>query len=168
VNDQIEPLTARHDRTAFDSGEPALDAWLRDHAGQASRRDGARTYVAAEGARVVGYYSLCAFSVECADAPATIRAGRQPIPAILLARLAVDRAHQGRGLGSLLLLDALFVAAAVSERIGARVLALHALHEKAAGFYAAHGFRPFDSDPLTLYLPMRDVRRTLDSPKEGC
>jgi GNAT superfamily N-acetyltransferase len=163
----IEPLDARHDRTAFDSGEPALDTWLRHHAGQSGRRDAARTYVAAEDARVVGYYSVCAFSVECADAPPALRAGRHPVPAVLVARLAVDRAHQGRGLGSLLLLDALFVAAAVSERIGARVAAVHALHDRAAAFYAAHGFRPFESDPLTLYLPLRDIRRTLDVEKKG-
>jgi predicted N-acetyltransferase YhbS len=150
-----------HDRSAFDSGEPALDAWLRERAGQAQRKDTARTYVASDGGDVVGYYSLCAFALEPASAPAPIAQGRLPVPAVLLARLAVDVRWQGRGVGSALLLDALVVSAQVADVVGAHVMAVHALHDRAARFYVRHGFTPFDADPLTLYLPMKDIRRSL-------
>lgn len=151
-----------HDRSAFDSGEPALDEWLQKMAGQAAARDGAQTYVLCEDDnRVIGYYSVVAHAVDSDEAPASMRFGRYPIPAVLIARLAVDRTRQGEGIGSTLLLDALRLASVVSELVGTRILLVDALHEKAAAFYVRHGFRRFDSAPLTLYLPMQDVRRTL-------
>src|SRR5688500_8299712 len=104
---EIVRLAPEHDRSAFDSGEPPLDRWLREHAGQSDRKDGARTYVVCDGSRVVGYYSLCTYSVEPDVAPKKVRIGGHQIPAILLARLAVDRSCQGRGLGRRLLMDAL-------------------------------------------------------------
>ena len=93
--------------------------------------------------------------------PQRTHLGRHPIPAILLARLAVDTSAQGSGLGSALLLDALRISALVADRIGARILVVHALHEAAAGFYLRHGFTRFESEPLSLYLLMQDVRATL-------
>jgi predicted N-acetyltransferase YhbS len=152
---------ARHDRSELRSGEPSLDEWLQRFAGQAARRDGARTYVAVEGSRVIGYYSLCSYQVDRAASPPRTQLGGHPIPAILLARLAVDISAQGWGLGSALLLDALRISALVADRIGARILVVHALHERAAGFYLRHGFTRFDTDPLSLYLRMQDVRATL-------
>jgi predicted N-acetyltransferase YhbS len=158
----IEPLDPkRHDRSAFQSGEPMLDSWLRRVAGQAGRRDGARTFVACAGRLVVGYYSLSAFQVDRSSAPDRGRTGRHEIPAVLLARLAVDETHQGRGLGAYLLLDALRTSALVAERIGVRLMVVHALNEQAAGFYMHHGFERFETQPLSLYLMMQDVRRTL-------
>jgi GNAT superfamily N-acetyltransferase len=158
----IEPLDPRsHDRSTFQSGEPTLDSWIRHIAGQAARRDGARTYVACDGRRVVGFYSLCAFQVDRASAPDRARAGPHEIPAVLLARLAVDETHQGLGLGAYLLLDALRISALVAERIGVRLMVVHALHEKATGFYVHHGFTRFETAPLSLYMLMQDIRKTL-------
>jgi len=158
----IVPLDrARHERSEFRSGESSLDEWLQRFAGQVARQDGARTYVVTGGSRVIGYYSLGSFQVERAMSPQRTHLGRHPIPAILLARLAVDTSAPGSGLGSALLLDALRISALVADRIGARILVVHALHEAAAGFYLRHGFTRFESEPLSLYLLMQDVRATL-------
>ena len=97
---RVEPLDpSRHDRSQFVSGEPMLDDWIRRFAGQAARRDGARTYVVCDGPRVIGYYSVCAFQVERDVAPPWTRIGGHPVPAILLARLAVDQVGSGTRLG---------------------------------------------------------------------
>jgi GNAT superfamily N-acetyltransferase len=158
----IEPLDPKsHDRSTFQSGEPSLDSWIRHVVGQATRRDGARMYVASVGQRVVGFYSLCAFQVDRTSAPDRARAGLHEIPAVLLARLAVDGTYQGRGLGAYLLLDALRISALVAERIGVRLMVVHALHEEAAGFYVHYGFTRLESAPLSLYLLMQDIRKTL-------
>lgn len=152
---------SRHDRSEFGCGEVSLDLWLREQAGQAQKKDATRTYVVCDGRRVIGYYSICAVSVSSEPAPPPMRVGAHPVPAVLLARLAVDEREQGTGLGAVLLLDALLVAAAVAEAIGARMMVVHALHDRAAAYYAAHGFQPFEVDPHTLYLPMHDIRKTL-------
>lgn len=159
---RIEPLDlSMHDRTHFHCGEPALDEWIRRFAGQATRRDGARTYVASDGPRIIGYYSICAFQVERDVAPPRVKIGGHPVPAILLARLAVDVSAQGIGMGNWLLLDALSLAASAAERIGARVMVVHAIHDRAAAFYLRYGFVRFDSRALSLYLLIQDVRATL-------
>ena len=159
---RVEPLNlSTHDRTQFRSGEPTLDDWVRRFAGQAARRDRARTYVVCDGPRVIGYYSVCAFQVERDVAPPRVRVGGHQLSAILLGRLAVDQNAQGVGLGRWLLFDALSLAASVAERIGARVVVVHAVHERAAAFYLRYGFVRFDSQRLSLYLPMQDVRATL-------
>ena len=158
----IVPLdVARHDRVSFASGEPVLDEWLKKLAVQATRRDGARTYVVCDGARVVGYYSLCAFQLERETAPERAQFGALPIPAILLARLAVDRDWQGSGLGRRLVVHAASTSVAVADQVGARVLVVHALHQVAAAFYRRLGFTPFESQPLSLYMTMKDIRETL-------
>ena len=160
----IEQLDSKaHDRVEFESGEPSLDAWLKEFAGQTAKKDGARTYVACDGRTVVGYYSLCSFQVESTVVPKPLRLAGYPVPAVLLARLAVDKSRQGHGLGGYLLLDALRVSALVADQIGARIMVVHALHEAAADFYLNNGFDRFVSEPLTLSLPMHDIRATLEA-----
>jgi GNAT superfamily N-acetyltransferase len=151
-----------HDRSSFSCGEESLDRWLREQSGQSQRKDATRTYVLCDGSQVIGYYSVSAFSVACEEAPPAARIGAYPVPAVLLARLAVDQRQQGKGVGAMLLLDALLVAAKVADVIGARMMVVHALHERAAEYYRSKGFKPFEKDPLTLYLPMQHIRRTLE------
>lgn len=114
--------------------------------------------------RVVGYYALSAASVEQDDAPTRVRKGlaRHPIPVILLARLAVDQSEQGRGLGAALLKDALQRAGSAAGEIGARAVLVHAKDEEAKAFYEHFDFEPSPSDPLHLFLLMKDLRASLN------
>jgi GNAT superfamily N-acetyltransferase len=162
----VEPLdTKRHKTGEFDSGAPTLDRWLRAYAGQSQRRDVARTFVTADlKLNVVGYYTLVASEVEHDSASSPVRAGVSrhfPIPVCLIARLAVDRSWQGRGLGRDLLRDAMRRALAASEQIGIRALVVDAIDEEAAGFYQRHGLEPTTIDGLTLMLPLAAVRSQL-------
>jgi GNAT superfamily N-acetyltransferase len=110
--------------------------------------------------RVVGYYALAAGSVEHEEVPARIRKGlaRYPVPVILLARLAVDQQERGRGLGAALLKDALTRAARAADEIGARAILVHAKDDEARSFYEHFDFEPSPSDPLHLFLLMKDLR----------
>lgn len=114
--------------------------------------------------RVVGYYALSAASVEQDDAPTRVRKGlaRHPIPVILLARLAVDQSEQGRGLGAALLKDALQRAGSAAGEIGARAVLVHAKDEEAKAFYEHFDFEPSPSDPLHLFLLMKDLLASLN------
>ena len=160
-----EPLATRHDISRFSSGVPTLDAWLRGKARLNETRGGARTYVACDGDRIVGFYSLAASSVE--RRRVSSRVGRNmpdPIPVVLLGQLAVDEAWRGRRLGSDLLIDAGRRALAAADVIGARAVIVQAIDERAAGFYACFGFRPFsDREPLMLALRMAELDGLLQS-----
>lgn len=157
----VEPLDASHDATAFDSGKAELDDWIRRFALSSHQAGSARVYVFHQDRRVLGYYALAAGSVESDEAPHRIAKGlaRQPIPVILLARLAVDRSEQGKGLGSALLKDALLRAVSASAEIGARAVLVHAKDDEARVFYEHFDFEPSPTDPLHLFLLMKDVRR---------
>jgi len=159
----VEPLNDSHRTDAFDCGKPELTIWLRRHALNSQRAETARTYVVHRDLRVVGYYSLAAGSVEHARAPARAAKGiaRHPIPVILLARLAVDTAEQGRGLGAALLKDALIRVAGAADEIGARALLVHAQDEEARSFYERFDFDPSPADPLHLLLLMKDLRKAI-------
>jgi GNAT superfamily N-acetyltransferase len=162
-----EPLADHHLLEGFDCGTESLNRWLVEHEAQAAGGGSARTYVVvdADQERVVGYHALAAAAITPADATLRARRGqpRHPIPAVLLARLAVDASVQRRGLGALLLRDAMMRALAASEQIGARVLLVHALHEPIRGFYERWGFEPSPTDLLNLQLLFTDIRRTLAS-----
>lgn len=121
------------------------------------------TYVAALGDRVVGYYSLTPAQVEYGDAPDRVRRGmaRHPIPVILIARLAVDRTWQGKGLGAALLLDALRRILAASDIIGVRAVMVHAKDETARRFYEHFDFDPSPFEPLHLFLLTKEIARLL-------
>jgi GNAT superfamily N-acetyltransferase len=162
----IEPLDLkRHSVERFACGRPSLDRWLREYAGQGQRRDTSRTFVAASaGGDVVGYYTLVAGQVERNQATSSVRAGTSkhyPIPICLVARLAVDRESQGRGLGADLLLDALRRAVGAADLVGIRAVVVHALDDEAAAFYEHFSFAPLGGEPRTLMVPLAAVRAVL-------
>ena len=161
-----EPLAKHHRLDAFTCGEPALDEWLMRHARSAQASDSARVYVTTtdDGETVVGYYAVAAAQVAPQDATARGLKGQprgRPVPAILLARLAVDRHHQRAGVGRSLLQDALLRCATAAEAIGARLLLVHAKHERAKAWYQKYGFQASPTDPLHLQLLMKDLRAQL-------
>ena len=159
-----EPLAPRHDISQFSSGVPTLDAWLRGKARLNEARGGARTYVACDGDRVAGFYSLAASSVE--RRRLSSRIGRNmpdPVPVILLGQLAVDEAWRGLGLGSDLLIDAVRRARTAAGVVGARAVAVQAIDDRARAFYERFGFRPFsEREPLMLVLRMSEIAGLLE------
>lgn len=151
-----------HRTDDFDSGEPSLDIWLRRFAGQSQRRDAARTFVTSQEDRaIIGYYTLVAGELTHGRATADVQRGlskRFPIPVALLARLAVDRRHHGRGIGSSLLLDRTLLA---SEHVATRAVVVDAISNAAAGFSMHHGFRPLCDEPRRLMVHLGEIRDSL-------
>ena len=159
----IEKLDAAHDVEPFACGKAPLDRFLKHFALANQKADGARTYVACRGSTVLACYSLAAGAVEHAGAPRRVGKGlaRHPIPVMLLARLAVDRTEQGRGLGKALVRDALLRTAAAADIAGIRALLVHAKDDEARAWYEALEFEPSPTDPRHLFLLMKDLRATL-------
>jgi len=160
----IARLEAKHEVEAFVSGKQPLDLFLKRHALLNASAGSARTYVVCRGPRrVVGYYSLAVGAVEHADAPTRVGKGlaRHPIPVMLLARLAVDREEQGRGLGRALLKDALLRTAQAADIAGIRALLVHAKDAEARNWYASWNFDPSPSDPYHLFLLLKDLRAVI-------
>jgi len=156
-----ERLTARHDLTRFDCGDAGLNDWLKR---RALKNEGgsSRTYVVCAGDAVVGFYCLAAGAVIRAEAPKPIQRNMpEQLPVILIGRLAVDTAHQGRGIGAGLLKDALLRSLAIADAIGVRAILVHALDDKAAAFYARYGFKPSPIDPQTLLVPLETAAAAL-------
>jgi GNAT superfamily N-acetyltransferase len=161
-----EPLGKQHRLEHFDCGELALDDWLKRHALGAQASGSARVFVTTldDGETVVGYYALAAAQVAPDDATARMLKGQpraRPVPAILLARLAVDREHQRAGLGRSLLQDVLLRCVEAAEAIGARILLVHAKHDAAKTWYMHYDFEESPTDPLHLMMLMKDVRAFL-------
>lgn len=157
---------ARHQLTAFDSGEPDLDRWLRDQAAGAAARRVARSFVwtdpDGDPDRVVGYYSLTGHRLVRGDLPRSIgRGSPTEIPAVLLARLALDRTHHGGGNGGALLAEASARIVVATDIVAARFVVVDALHEQAAGFYEHHGFRRIPGS-LRLVQKVSDIAASLD------
>ncbi len=162
-----EPLARHHRFDDFRCGEPALDDWLQRYARAAQASDSARVFVVMpeDGETVVGYYAIAA--AQFAPEEATERALKgqpraRPVPAILLARLAVDERHQGAGLGRSLLRDVLLRCVEAADVIGARVLLVHAKHDAAKAWYLRFGFEESPTDPLHLLMLLKDVRAFLE------
>jgi GNAT superfamily N-acetyltransferase len=150
----------------FRCGKAALDDWLQRFALINQQNDSARTYVLQNQGIVRGYYSLAAGAVRKADSPERFAKGlpNHPVGVVLLARLAVDRTCQGKGIGKLLLRDALSRAIDAAEIIGARGILVHAMDDEAARFYANFGFVPSPLDSRQLMLLLKDIRSTLGLP----
>lgn len=157
-----EPLSPEHQLDAFESGVAALDQWLKQRARRNETEGASRTFVICAGRRVVGYYSLAAGSVLHTQATGKVRRNMpEPVPALLLGRLAVDRAWQGKGLGADLLSDAVLRAIGAADSIGVRAILVHAISDEAKAFYEKHGFRPSPVEPMNLMITMDEARRML-------
>jgi len=158
--DGPEKLAKAHDLESFSCGVESLDHWLKRFARANQQSDLTATYVAHRRNRVVGYYSLTAGSVNREDAAARVAKGapNHPIGVVLLARLAVDEAEKGAGLGRALLKDALLRAASAADIIAVRAVLVHALNEDARRFYMRFDFEPSPVHPLHLMLLMKDIR----------
>jgi GNAT superfamily N-acetyltransferase len=155
---------AVHDVSTFDCGEDALNRWLRHSAGQSQRRDAARTFVVIAGKRrVIGYYTTVVGELHHEQASPTVRRGMSkhfPIPIALVARLAVDVDFHGKGMGRLLLRDALARVLAAAEQVAIRAVVVHAISEQAAAFYIRFGFKPLADEPRTLMITLDELRRS--------
>lgn len=150
----LEPLTSGHRIDAFDCGEPTLDEWLRKRALGNQASGASRTFVVTDASgRVMGYYALAAGAVAHESATSAVRRNMpDPVPVLVLGRLAVDRQAQGMKLGAALLQDAVKRAIGVSANAGIRALLVHALSERAKQFYVHYGFQASTLHPMTLMM----------------
>ena len=164
----VQPLDSKaHDRSAFSCGAPELDRYIRDLASQDVKRDVARVFVAVDpdsAATVLGYYGLSAASFQREGLPAdqARRLPRYPVPAVLLARLAVDERAQGRGLGAHLLMDALDRVHIASGTIAVHAVVVDARDDAAVAFYRKYGFIRLARDRRRLFLPMATIRKLVE------
>jgi GNAT superfamily N-acetyltransferase len=154
---QIRPLGAGHERKAFSCGIATLDRYIREQASQDIRRRIASVFVATSdtrSSRIMGYYTLSAASIAASDLPADLarRLPRHPIPAALVGRLAVDLEFARRGLGTILVADAVKRAMAASESIAITVVVVDPLDEPARAFYAAFGFQNLQGPQQRMFL----------------
>lgn len=165
---RLERLGPHHDVGGFESGDAEFDDWLRRHAVPAQEMDSARTFVLTSNDRVVGYFSLIMGSVRRADAPAKLVRSlpAYPVGMVLLARLAVARQDQSKGIGALLLAEALRMAVPAGEAAAARLVVVDAVDGGAARFYERHGFVPAPDHRLRLYRRMKDIRASLDQARQ--
>lgn len=158
-----EPLAERHQIAAFDSGVPSLDDWLKRRATQNQATGASRTFVTCVGNKVVGYYALASSAVAPAHAPGRFRRNMpDPIPVVVLGRLAVDKAQKGRGLGRALFQDAARRVIHAAEVIGIRGMLVHALSEDAKNFYLRLGLTVSPLDPMILMTTVADLRKGLE------
>lgn len=157
-----ELLSDAHLLEGFSSGAPTLDSWLKRKA-RANQASGAsRSYVLCRGQRVVGFYALAAGSVSHDLAPRKLRQNMpDPIPVIVLGRLAIDASEQGNGLGRALLRDAVLRITAAAQEVGIAAIVVHALNDRAKAFYNEAGFAETAVEPMTLFLRIKDVQKLL-------
>lgn len=161
----VRKLFASDRVDAFDCGQSALNTYLQRFALSNQNANSAQTYVACCAQSVVGFYSLAVGGVEPGVAAPRVVKGmpKHPVPVMLLARLAVDNAHQGVGLGRSLLRDALIRTARAADIAGIRALLVHAKDETARNWYLQWEFEPSVTDPLHLYLLMKDLKAMVPS-----
>ena len=158
IREPPEKLQPAHDLSAFDCGEPVLNDWLRRRAFQNQQSGASSTYVVLDKNRVVGYYSLAAGSVARETAPGRVRRNApDPVPVVVVGRLAVDRGFQGQGLGRALLRDAVLRILQAADIIGVRAILVHALSDQAKHFYEDCGFTPSPINPLTLMITVSEA-----------
>ncbi len=158
------PLTAAHNSEAFSCGEPVLDDWLKRRALKNEDRGASRTFVVCQDDNVVGYYVLATGSVMHKDAPGKIKRNMpDPVPVMVLGRLAVDKNAQSMGIGRGLLKDAILRTITVSKQAGIKALLVHALSEEARKFYLQCGFTESSLDPMLLMITLKDAQQHLSA-----
>lgn len=155
-----QALAATHLLDGFASWEASLDKWLKRRALPNQWSGASRTFVLADQERrVFGYYAMAAGAVAHEMATSSMRRNMpDPIPVLVLARLAIDQHAQGNQLGAALLQDAVLRAVTVSEHAGVRALLVHALHDRAKPFYQHYGFQESPQHPMTLMLSLNTVK----------
>ena len=155
-------LGREHDVSEFECGVAELDLWLKNRALQNESTGASRTFVITAGLRVIGYYALATGAISRAIATGRVRRNMpDPIPVMVLARLAVDRQYQGRGLGVALLKDALLRTVQASEIAGIRAVLLHAISESSKRFCTDYGFAESPIDPMILMITVADLELAL-------
>lgn len=158
-----EPLAAHHTLDAFDCGEPSLNDWLKRRAAPNQASGATRTFVSTDpDGVVVAYYALASSAVTPAAAPGRFRRNMpNPIPVVVLARLAISRSHQGQGIGRALFQDAARRVIHAADAIGIRALLVHALTDEARAFYVRLGLDPSPLEPMTLMVTVADLKAAL-------
>lgn len=158
-----EPLKQQHDIESFTSGVDSLDNWLKRRALNNQASGASRTFVACDGLRVMAYYALASSAVASDEAPGRFRRNMpDPIPVVVLGRLAVDRTLQGRGVGRALVRDAGRRVLQAADAIGIRGMLVQSLSLEAKAFYERVGFDPSPLDPMTLMMTLADLRASND------
>lgn len=158
-----EKLSYDHDFSDFDSGEPVLDDWIRRRARQNEEDGASRTYVVCSEKKVMGYYSLAAGAILHEHVLTRIKRNMpNPIPVMILGRLAVDKRVQGRGIGTGLLKDAVLRTLQAAEIAGIRAMLVHAISDEAKRFYIQRGFMSSPVDPLMVMITLIEAYEALD------
>jgi GNAT superfamily N-acetyltransferase len=160
-----QPLADYHQLTGFDCAEPSLDDWLKRRAAKNQANSSSRTYVVCEGKVVVGYYCLAAGAIGHAEAHSAMKRNRpDPVPVLMLGRLAIHKDHHQKGIGTALLNDAIGRAMQAAEIAGVTALLVHAISEQARRFYLSRGFIESPVKPMTLCLMLATVSQALREP----
>ena len=162
---RVEKLRPEHDIGGFDCGREELNRYLQRFAWQNQRAGAAQTYLGFAGKVVIGYYTLTVGHVTREEAPERLTKGlaRHPVPIMLLARLAVDHRWKGQGVGKALLKNAMLRTLQAADIAGIRAFAVHAKDEEARRFYLKFDFVPSLSDPMHLFVLLKDVRQILSA-----
>ena len=157
-----EALDENHCFETFASGLTSLDDWLKRRAWKNQISGASRTFVVCDGGRVVAYYALASSAVAVDEAPGRFRRNMpDPIPVVVLGRLAVDRSFHGKGIGRALVRDAGYRVAHAADTVGIRGLVVHAISEEAKVFYQKVGFDPSPLDPMILMITLADLKACL-------
>lgn len=157
-----EPLSPAHDIAGFDCGVTSLNSWLQRRASANQVSGASRTFVICDGVKVAGYYALASSAVAPAAAPGRFRRNMpDPVPVVVLGRLAVATTHRGQGLGRALFQDAALRFAHAADAIGIRGMVVHALSDEARAFYLSLGMDESPLDPMTLMVTVSDLRAAI-------
>ena len=155
-------ISASHELSDFECGEPSLDEWLKKRALKNHTAGASRCFVVCRGLTVVGYYSLSAGAIGHTEAPKAMRRNMpDPLPVLLLGRLAIDRRYHNQGLGQALLRDAMLRAVSVGRDAGVFAILVHAISEPARRFYLSRGFVESPLQPMTLLVTLATVQSIL-------
>jgi GNAT superfamily N-acetyltransferase len=161
----IEPLGPHHDRRAFTCGQPALDVWFRERAGQDEKRNLARVFVATDDQGIAGFYSLSTYTLSLSDLPTDL-ARKLPryeaLPAALVGRLARSERVRRQGVGELLIADAVRRTLSAAQSLAVYAILIDATDERGSAFYKRFGFLPFPSRPSRFFLLVETAAKALD------
>lgn len=163
---RIERLAAHHQRGGFDCGNPELNQFLSQQAGQLARKNFCKTYVAVanDGVVVLGFVSISVGQAKTKQLPPKLKLPRYPAPILRIGRLAVDQKQQGQGIGQRLMSFALQMALDFSQQVGLYAIVVDAKYEQACKFYETLGFTATLDDPLCLYLPVVTLQKMAQEP----